>query len=369
MIGGGAAALGAILYGTKKATETTDAIEEGVNAPPVSLPLTLPVPLPEEVSNKLPTFTARLTGYWPYQEGLSAEERKMEGGTKDRAGKPVITLEQHQRDPIKYPYVTVAGDYNIFPLGQRLIISAWPSALFRVTDTGGHFFGPKKVYRMIGAEPLDIAVNSSKTPVPKTGIKVQIVPGDTFAKKGLLEVATGKLKDQTILFTGDMREGRTTADKEALARALESELGGRPKEELIAAAWTMRNRADKKGTSLSQLLAPQGKYGSPAVSKGYASTRRPPTEKSRATASEVLDAVSGDPTNGATDFWVPSQQEKLRQLGDIYRAAVKSGDIEKAVKYARYAKYGTEGDVRVKHAQKGLRVTHVIGVLECLRKV
>lgn len=370
LLGGGALSLAGIFYGKKKMDEVTDSIEEGVDAPTVIIPPAPPnTPVPAEILAKLPTFQGKLTGYWPYQEGLSAEERKMEGGTNDRLGHPIITLEMHQNDPVNYPYVSVSGDYTIFPAGQRLVISTWPTLVFRVTDTGSHFHGINKVYRVMGAEPLDIAVNSSKTVVPHTPVSVKIVPGDTFAKKGLINVATGKLKNQTVTFTGEINEGYTIEDHEALARAIESEMGGRSKEEQLAAAWTVRNRANKAKTSIKKILAPRV-YGSPLISKGYASTRKPASPAARIIASEVLGAEqNADPTQGATDFWVPSQQDKMRQLGDIYRAARKTGDIEKAVKYSRYAKYGTEGDVRTKQARQGLRVVNVIGSIELLKKI
>jgi hypothetical protein len=135
------------------------------------------------------TFPVRLTGYWPFQEGLTSAERLMEGGTNDTHGNRLYTLEDYQAGSA--PYVSVSGDPALFPYGQRLQISAWPGVVFRVVDTGNHFRGVPvfddfesytkgKFYRVAGHEPLDICVASSSTTVPKTGITATIAVGDTL---------------------------------------------------------------------------------------------------------------------------------------------------------------------------------------------
>lgn len=364
LIGGGILTGAAAWLGVRKSQQTTDAITEALNQPP---------PLPGIVAHN-PTFLARTTGYWPAQAGLSATEQKMEGGSLDRRQRPIITLEQYQSNPVAYPYVTVAGDYTIFPDGQRLSLDAFPGVVFRVCDTGGHFFGAKKVYRIAGYEPLDIAVNSSSTKVPTT-TTATIFPGDNLAKKGLKEVATNKFKDQTVAGSGpcftipsSIQEGRTSTDREALARAVESELAGRSRKEQLAGAWTIRNRADIFGLSVASLLAPNDAYGPSSSTGGFVSTRKVPTDSSRSVATEVLDApLSDDPTDGADDFWLPSEQSRMRQLGDVYRAAKASGDDGTAARYARYGGYGTEEDVRQQHAENGQCIVFVIGSVECLK--
>jgi hypothetical protein len=140
-------------------------------------------------------FHARLTGYWPFQRGLSAAERKMEGGATDRKGGPLYTLEQYLAG--QAPYVSVSGDDSIFPYGQRLAIDVWPGVPFRVTDTGGHFRGAGKVYRVMGYEPLDICVDSDQTKVPKLATAT-IASGDHFDKAGKAVAASG-FRDQTVL--------------------------------------------------------------------------------------------------------------------------------------------------------------------------
>lgn len=148
------------------------------------------------------TFQARLTGYWPFTAKTEAE-KKMEGGHHDRKGKPLHTLEQHLADPSAHPFVSVSGDDAIFPYGQRISISTWPNAVFRVTDTGGHFRGSGKVYRVTGLEPLDVCVDSKETKVPKTPATVRIFKGDHFDKPGR-EVASGKFQGQSLVGRGSL---------------------------------------------------------------------------------------------------------------------------------------------------------------------
>lgn len=180
-IAGGIAALGVAMLARQKSNETTDAIRKatGATEPPSS--------------PKGGSFDARLTGYWPFQSGLSADERKMEGGIHDRKGHPLYTLEDYQAG--RAPFVSVAGDYEIFPYGQKIAISAWPGVSFRVVDTGGHFHGAGKLYRLLGHEPLDICVASSSSKVPTTAT-VTIIPGDNYESGAV--VASAKLKDQTL---------------------------------------------------------------------------------------------------------------------------------------------------------------------------
>lgn len=101
-----------------------------------------------------------LTSYWPF-DVRGASEAKMEGGWKDRRGHRLITLQEHLEDPITWPYVSVAGDYTVWPYGIRIALpDVHATAIFRVVDTGGHFFGKGKVWRNEGHEPLDICVQT-----------------------------------------------------------------------------------------------------------------------------------------------------------------------------------------------------------------
>lgn len=180
-VGGGLAAIAGAVFAWRKSTSTTDDITRALAGQPD--------PDTGEVKHN---FDARLTGYWPF--AATESEKKMEGGLKDRKGKPLYTLEMHQAG--KAPYVSVSGDDSIFPYGQRLSLDVWPGLTFRVVDTGSHFRGVNKVYRVVGREPLDICVDSSKTVVPKEAVAT-IYPGDNFA--GGKAVATSGLKDQTVL--------------------------------------------------------------------------------------------------------------------------------------------------------------------------
>lgn len=184
LIGGGAATAGAIWFASRKSDETVDDVEAAIRGGTMS---------DGTPASKKP-IKVHLTGYWPF--AAREDEKKMEGGVADRRGKPLHTLEQHLKDPVAHPYVSVAGDDAIWPYGQRLSISAWPNAVFRVVDTGGHFRGAGKIYRVLGNEPLDICVDSSKTVVPKSGTTATIYPGDNFEKGKA--VAVSKIKDQDI---------------------------------------------------------------------------------------------------------------------------------------------------------------------------
>jgi len=341
LAGGGLAALGAVYLASRRSAEVAAAAEQAVAAGG--------------------RIKVRLTGYWPFAAKTEVE-RRMEGGAKDRKGKPLFTLEQHLAG--RAPYVSVAGDDAVWPYGQRILFNEWPNATFRVVDTGGNFRGANKVYRVLGHEPLDICVDSSKTKLPKT-TTARILAGDNFA--GGRAVATANLRDQVI---SGVEEGRTTADREALARAIESELHNRTREEAFCAAWAMRNRADDLGVTVAELLAPGRRYGLPNETGGYASTRRAPTQRARHIADEVLDAPRReDPTGGAIEFWVPSQQDDLHRLGEIYRMALRRGDVARAVKFAPFAEYGTADDVRAQFAEDQLEVIGAVGAVELLGRM
>ena len=83
------------------------------------------------------SFTSRGTGYYPDSSAL-------EGGFKDRVGKPLHTLQQFLSGSA--PYVSVAMDSSAFKYGTRLRIRELESKygraiVFRVVDTGGAFRG------------------------------------------------------------------------------------------------------------------------------------------------------------------------------------------------------------------------------------
>lgn len=125
------------------------------------------------------TFPIRCTGYWPFT--ARPDEQRMEGGVLDRKGHPLHTLEDYRAG--KADYVSVSGDYTIFPYGQRITIDQWPDVIFRIVDTGSHFHGAGKVYRIPGREPFDICVASSQTPINPESIAT-IVPGDHWDHPG-----------------------------------------------------------------------------------------------------------------------------------------------------------------------------------------
>jgi hypothetical protein len=192
LIGGGVATLGALLFARKKSGDTVSDVQNAIAGVKEDAAGNLvPVPL-----GGGPTVALRLTGYWPFT--ARADEQKMEGGVKDRKGQPLHTLEDFQNG--KAPFVSCAGDYTIWPYGQRFALDEFPGVVFRVVDTGGHFFGAGKLYRAVGTEPIDVCVNSSSTKLPKI-VQAKIIPGDNFAKGK--DIAYGKFKDQTVT-AGDL---------------------------------------------------------------------------------------------------------------------------------------------------------------------
>ena len=118
---------------------------------------------------------AYLTEYHPDAPPI---KRRMEGGPHDRyPGRekhPVIRWEQHAADPKRYPFVTTSGDLVLrgrkVPYGARLYLEAYPEPIFRLCDTGSHFYGEQKVIRVPGAEPFDIATSYPGPGAKRLGI-------------------------------------------------------------------------------------------------------------------------------------------------------------------------------------------------------
>jgi hypothetical protein len=163
VVGGSIASL---FLARKTASQTKDAVE-GV-APPAP-------------TGAMNTIKLHLTGYWPFQEGLTEKERKMEGAPVDRKGKPLYTVEDFFAS--KSDHVSLSGDPDVFPYGQKILIPWGDKTLTgRVTDTGGHFHGLGKVFRVVGAEPIDVCVLSSKTVIPQKTVDAQVVVGDHLDK-------------------------------------------------------------------------------------------------------------------------------------------------------------------------------------------
>jgi hypothetical protein len=175
LIIGGLSAVGAsvasIFLARKTATAAKDAVE-GV-APPAAPGATN-------------TIKVHLTHYYPFESNLNAAQRKMEGNPVDATGAPLHTVEDFLAG--KSDYVSLAGDLQghkgtVWPYGQKILFPWGDKTLVgRVTDTGGHFHGINKVFRVLGAEPIDVCVFSSANHPPKSTVDVQVVVGDHFAK-------------------------------------------------------------------------------------------------------------------------------------------------------------------------------------------
>lgn len=111
----------------------------------------------------------RLTEYYPFQEGLTERQQRMEGGKNDRRGKPLCTLEDYLEG--KAPYVSLACDYRGGPpsnteefriYGYKVEMPKVAERFgrstieFRLVDTGKNFHGDRKKVRVAGHEPIDV---------------------------------------------------------------------------------------------------------------------------------------------------------------------------------------------------------------------
>lgn len=138
---------------------------------PVPLPPLLPQPQATRPTEIPPAAPARIDGNWlparlteyhpdaPPSAGKKVLRR--EGGPRDRMRQPLVTLEQHRADPLRYPFASIASDLVLqgrkVPYGVRVHIEALPTDVLRIVDTGQNFYGDGKKIRVPGHEPLDIA--------------------------------------------------------------------------------------------------------------------------------------------------------------------------------------------------------------------
>lgn len=128
----------------------------------------------------------------------------MQGPPVDRLGRPILTLQMHAADPVRYPYVSLSGDLQLFAYGQRVVIPALgrPSAAWqrrtgnewyvgRIVDTGCRFFtdptatrcgpqGARKVLRFEGHEPIDVPVDTKAQAFQHVRAQMAMVPGDVL---------------------------------------------------------------------------------------------------------------------------------------------------------------------------------------------
>lgn len=107
------------------------------------------------------------------------------------------------------------------------------------------------------------------------------------------------------------RAGKTGVEEvEALARVITSEANGYSELERTAIAWTVRNRAQKRGVTIARLVC--SPTCGPCCNGRPFSSAREATDTNRALAQRVLAAPqSEDPTRGATSFFEPRVQDKL----------------------------------------------------------
>lgn len=147
----------------------------GMRAPSSTAPKTAASGV-EEFTREPLWRPAVLTEFYP---DAPPSERIREGGAYDRftnkkTGEkhPIITVDQHKRDPAKYPFVTVAADFVLEGRtlkpghGPRVYFRRFPEFVFRIFDTGGNFHGADKQQALDkkknqGREPFDVAVEYS----------------------------------------------------------------------------------------------------------------------------------------------------------------------------------------------------------------
>jgi hypothetical protein len=150
-------------------------------------------------SGTQPAVKVRLTHYYPWA-AVTEAEKKMEGGVKDRKGQPLHTVEDFLSG--KSDHVSLAGDYTLWPYGQKILVPWGDKTLVgRVVDTGGHFYGSKKLVRASGYEPIDVCVFDKNNRPPTTLVEARVVVGDhldknkqkqpLLAKMGIPVVAVG----------------------------------------------------------------------------------------------------------------------------------------------------------------------------------
>ena len=181
LVGGGLAAGAAALFAALRAQSTTDNIKNVLDGGDVS-----------------PLVNLRLTHYYPFT--ASDAEKKMEGAPVDRKGKPLHTVEDFFAG--KSDHVSLAGDYEVWPYGQKLLVPWGDRTLVgRVVDTGGHFHGANKVYRAVGFEPIDVCVYAKTNAPPQSKVTATIVVGDNLDKPGA-GIMVAKIKDQSVSVGG-----------------------------------------------------------------------------------------------------------------------------------------------------------------------
>ncbi len=169
----------------------------------------------------------KLTRYYAYDaDGNPTAAGGIEGGSNDRLGKPLYSLDQFNRGEAEY--VSLSGDDRAFPYGQKVTIDAFPGVVFRIVDTGGSFSSASKMYslvrkvplmiagavittygklyRMAGYEPIDVCSDPGGTKVPNTAV-MTIYAGDDFASQnpsGLQSLDYSKLRTDV---TGQVPQG------------------------------------------------------------------------------------------------------------------------------------------------------------------
>jgi spore germination cell wall hydrolase CwlJ-like protein len=119
----------------------------------------------------------------------------------------------------------------------------------------------------------------------------------------------------TVAFVVARPRASDDADEvEALARVVTSEANGYSERERVAVAWTVRNRARKRGTTIEAMVC--SPTCGPCCQGRPFSSARAATDENRALAARVLAAAQWeDPTSGSTAFFEPALQDRLVAAG------------------------------------------------------
>jgi hypothetical protein len=100
--------------------------------------------------------------------GMTEKQKKMEGGATDRMGKPLRSLEEYLTGAAEYVSLACdklggppGSDKRFRVYGTKVRIAEVDAmvgkpVVFKLVDTGGHFYGAGKVVKESDAEPIDL---------------------------------------------------------------------------------------------------------------------------------------------------------------------------------------------------------------------
>jgi len=181
--------------------------------------------------------------------------------------------------------------------------------------------------------------------VVKRGSRVGPAIAETAV--GLVPMAPAELLGLTNIDRASAGQSPLSLNEYAMARALRSEHGSSSFEVRVWVAWAIRNAAGGVAKVFDKLTksksaATSGFFARQITDARYAATNQAPYESDVTIAVAVLrSSASGDPTDGATNFFAPRLQDELF-------AKAKAGD-------PKYSKIKSDAaDIRTRWAATGL---------------